>query len=504
MLSTYVRTGDPEARAWLAREKENLLAVVRRFRAPEAVRALEPVMLERAPPERLQLFDHAIERAADPELRASLLTARGRLLGIRGLAEAAIADFEAAVELARTAGARAVEAEALLLLGVRMRQRGRYEEGLALTERALAQIEGTEHPRIEAQVHACHGLLLGELGRTGPARIADERALVMFRALGDRGSEGLALGNLAQLAQADGDHRTAERLYREAVAAFETTQDVAFEGMYLGYHAGLAHERGDHALAFELYRTSLARLAHADVRHVGALILGGAAALDADCDWLDEAERRFAEARHRLEGSGVPGFESAIDLHLGLLDLARARTSGAHGHLVAARARLADPRASASGFAVRFARRLLTAALARTHAGTPALTVGPTWFFVRGATEVDLARRGPIRRVLLALVEQHRTSGGALDREALLGAGWPGEQVQAEAASTRVRVAIATLRRLGLERIIVTRDDGYLIDPDLTIALETATSLPVDRELVDRTSDRIRGARVDEPEAVEG
>ena len=64
--------------------------------------------------------------------------------------------------------------------------------------------------------------------------------------------------------------------------------------------------------------------------------------------------------------------------------------------------------------------------------------------------------------------------GGTLDAgpgdtgapvDALVAIGWPGERVLVEAAATRVRVAIATLRRHGLRQVLLTRDDGYLIDP---------------------------------------
>src|SRR5262249_53860438 len=74
---------------------------------------------------------------------------------------------------------------------------------------------------------------------------------------------------------------------------------------------------------------------------------------------------------------------------------------------------------------------------------------------------LDLSRRGALRRVLLALVDAHTvTPDRALTQDVLLAHGWPGERVLAEAASNRVRVAIATLRSLGLGKAIVTRDDG--------------------------------------------
>lgn len=98
--------------------------------------------------------------------------------------------------------------------------------------------------------------------------------------------------------------------------------------------------------------------------------------------------------------------------------------------------------------------------------GAPRLEVGPQgrWFEVAGRGRVDLARRGPIRRVLWALVEA-QPEGRALDVDEVVEAGWPGEIVGPEQGATRVYTAIRTLRRLGLEGVLLTWDAGYLLDP---------------------------------------
>ncbi|HSO40083.1 MAG TPA: hypothetical protein VLT33_46465, partial [Labilithrix sp.] len=86
---------------------------------------------------------------------------------------------------------------------------------------------------------------------------------------------------------------------------------------------------------------------------------------------------------------------------------------------------------------------------------------------------IDLGRRGAVRLILLGLVERHLAAPGAtLDAPALLALGWPGERVLADAGGTRVRVAVSTLRRLGLAGVLLTREDGYLLDPRVPIALE--------------------------------
>jgi hypothetical protein len=51
----------------------------------------------------------------------------------------------------------------------------------------------------------------------------------------------------------------------------------------------------------------------------------------------------------------------------------------------------------------------------------------------------------------------------------LFRAGWPGERASQRAAANRVRVALATLRKLGLRDHLITTGDGYLLDPDLDL-----------------------------------
>ena len=108
----------------------------------------------------------------------------------------------------------------------------------------------------------------------------------------------------------------------------------------------------------------------------------------------------------------------------------------------------------------------------RTCLGHPRLRASPRLtvedesrrFEVGGRRPVDLSRRGPIRRILVALVEAHQ-AGRALDVTEVVSAGWPGEIVPPDAGATRVYTAIRTLRRLGLEGVLLTRDSGYLLDP---------------------------------------
>jgi hypothetical protein len=68
----------------------------------------------------------------------------------------------------------------------------------------------------------------------------------------------------------------------------------------------------------------------------------------------------------------------------------------------------------------------------------------------------------------LARARQSRP-GAAVSLEDLQQAAWPDERMLAAAGAHRVRVAVSTLRKLGLRDLLLTRDDGYLLDDSCTI-----------------------------------
>ena len=117
--------------------------------------------------------------------------------------------------------------------------------------------------------------------------------------------------------------------------------------------------------------------------------------------------------------------------------------------------------------------------LRRKHAAPRALaeawTIGPEarWVCPPGGAPLDLNRRGALRRVLDALVTRRlETPGLAWSATALLEAGWPGDRVNHEPGMMRVYSAIRRLRALGLGEALLTRDDGYLIDPEVAVVRE--------------------------------
>lgn len=113
---------------------------------------------------------------------------------------------------------------------------------------------------------------------------------------------------------------------------------------------------------------------------------------------------------------------------------------------------------------------LVASALGGPRSATLRVAPDASWFAVDDAAPTSLARRAPLRRVLLALVENARTTPTrALPVGALFLAGWPGERIRADSSAGRVYVALSTLRRLGLADVIERFEDGYRLAPGVSL-----------------------------------
>lgn len=89
---------------------------------------------------------------------------------------------------------------------------------------------------------------------------------------------------------------------------------------------------------------------------------------------------------------------------------------------------------------------------------------------------VDISRRKPVARLLLALAKGATEHPGvAVSTKALIEAAWPDEFIVRHAAQIRLRVAIATLRASGLSTRIVTSRAGYMLDGPVTLESNTSS-----------------------------
>jgi hypothetical protein len=93
------------------------------------------------------------------------------------------------------------------------------------------------------------------------------------------------------------------------------------------------------------------------------------------------------------------------------------------------------------------------------------------WLSIADGERILLGRRGALRRMLLALAERRLADPGrAISVVEMVAAGWPGDRARFESAQARVYTSVQRLRALGLAGVLLTRDDGYLLDPEVPLA----------------------------------
>ncbi|GMV39792.1 MAG: XRE family transcriptional regulator [Myxococcales bacterium] len=466
----------------LEEEQANLVAVLERaggtVSAGDALRAalaLEPVMTSRGPLESYRSFlCRALALAPDHALAGQGRRARGRAAHLQGRAAEGHADLEAAITAAQRAGDPPAEADALADLGVLCQKERRLDEARACYERALALL-GRE-PAAVGQ--AREGRLLGNLaavhhdeGHLDQARAAYGTALERIRAADDPRLEGVFLGNLALLDQEAGDLGAAEARLDAAVRLL-AGRDRRLQGVARGNLGAVLLEGGrlDDAEA-ALVEAAATLASVGDQRSLG-LCEARLAALDAVRGRTRDARQRADAARLRLGAIGDAVAQGAAQVAEACAEVAEAARAVAEGKdagalLARARARVTAVEAERSDD-VRTLVRVLRHIEARIGgASESALEVGPEAQFLctPAGQRVDLGRRhalrGMVQRLLLHRTEQ---PGAGLPLEALREAGWPGERMAPESGANRVYVAIATLRKLGLDALLLHGEDGYRLD----------------------------------------
>ncbi|WP_394823909.1 ATP-binding protein [Pendulispora albinea] len=360
------------------------------------------------------LTRRAADEAGDPLLRtrARLLEARVALeLGHPEAAEGALG------EALSLAGQGPLRAEVLRSLGWARLALGRIDEAEKSLEEAFAHHHAASDGRGEADALAAQGIaraLRGEIERA-------HDFLSAAHALHVRAGDSIRRRKVEEMADLvglvlDGEAQSVARSMADLRASAE------------------AHRAGGRLWRAALDWVRVAELASAGGAH-------------------DDAHLALQTARRHADEASVPAFLCDVVLRA---------------------ARLSTGRDDAPNEAA-FARAGAAGDKPTIRAPATVWRIGPDarWMATPDGTRTDLMRHGPVRRLLHALAELHAAERDrALSAVELLEAGWPGERVRHEAGMLRVYTAIRRLRKLGLEPILVTRDDGYLLDPNASVVRE--------------------------------
>ncbi|MEW5848088.1 MAG: protein kinase [Myxococcota bacterium] len=342
------RHGGVEKMRRLAQEQENLMAVHQRAVVAEpptpqtaqlalgTLLAVDPVLSTRGPfGAHLALLDGAVDSptfsVAFPALRARVLEARARARVARGRMAEALLDGEQALRLAREAKDRRVEAAVLDVLGKVHDDQGHTEEARPLYERTLEINRELADNWGEARALQRLGSLQHNEAHLNEARVNYEKARDIFRRVGDRRAEGLVLLYLAILEQELGRLSEARKHYELSLTINREVGDRRLEGISQGYLGFLRHEQERLEEAQANYQAAVEVVREVCDQRYEGIFLASLGGVTAALGHVEDASQLLGQAAALLKAVDDPIFLSAVDLHLGHLDLALARRADSAG-----------------------------------------------------------------------------------------------------------------------------------------------------------------------------
>ncbi len=369
----------------------------------------------------------------------------------QGLMSEASAHAEKAVALYQHVGNTRGEAEALTLAALVATELGRLDDGDRFVEEALVLHRRVTHRQSLGTALLFRGRLRQEQGRLDDAEADLREAFDLHRtsysrpAAFDRCHLGLVLLER-------GDAVGAEAEIDRGVAALKSMGDPVFAGRFARALAMTRFMRGLDTAAAEVWDKAKSEAPAEREPLVAALDAAVSAVADVAAARRAHVERRADDVAPQLDEarSALIG----IDHHLresssfirAAIRIANRAIERAAVLVVAPRAPAPKPREP------------------RQTANVLRVAADSSWFEFASLDRVHIARRRSMRGILGALVRKRMdTPGVGLSRDDVFDAGWPREQVIEEAARSRVYVAIRTLRTLGLEDVLDTGSQGYLI-----------------------------------------
>lgn len=432
---------------------------------------------------------------ADPRLQARSLALRADVAKRTGELAEAEKDLAEAMVLAHHTGETSVEARALVLASTISIGRRELVRAEAALERAEALARGLGDELLSLAIlgargaHSLHGRDLAG------AETSFEEGLARARRAGDPAAEIAFARRLAYLDLLRARPTLARERLEGARALAREAREPRAEvlcGPPLAVAMALETGTSDRfAGPVTICTETSRRAAELGLTAVGAVVDGLLGCFHAARGERGEARLLLSEATAAEPGTRPADLDLLFLLALARLDAQAQRREAARklvqralglgeaaidGALVAFLAE--DPLALDSAHASPLVAILLAIpASSVSLASVPppearsVLSVGPgaTWFRVASEPRVDLSRRKPLRLILERLCEERAAGGGTLGWDDLLAAGWPGERMRADAGAHRVRVAISTLRKMGLRDVLRTEEEGYRLDPGFEV-----------------------------------
>lgn len=403
--------------------------------------------------------------------------------------DSAAAELAEALELARRHAIEGLEARVLVDLCRCQIPPGELESA-ALRLGEARSIEAAASPRFQMRWLEAHGELEWYRGHNTRAFESLHRALdsasqeAWSKSAAGRRLNPLRFG-LSSL-DAPGDETSPEAYLREVLQTVWQTDDV-FDRVQARTRLAIIHlRRGEFREAARLLRLATGEVDTVDFERIQAHVRCWAAVAEAAVGDRDRAERLLDEARARYEAQGTRALIDDIAYFLRAGDCL-AHNSKASPDEIAdivddlrrrAKERRFQPKARIwrwkcydhlLALAELFEQAAAKAAAnAFTKQEGLAVAKGGSAFRLPDGERVDLSSRQALS-LIMAELAQRRSAGenDGISVEELSHVGWPDEKLTKSAGSSRVYTAIRTLRTMGLDEILLTGRDGYVLDAEL-------------------------------------
>lgn len=301
-----------------------------------AARALDRLAVRLAPSDSSLVASYRCERAG--------LVAR---MGGRG----ARAEARAGAALAHAVGDARVEARCRWIVAVDYVREGDLDAAGAVLDTAEALLDAARHHSGLASLLQWHGYLAVSAGRYGDGRALLQRALAEAQRSGNASALAWAQLNLTQIALAVHDLATADRDAALATASFRSTSDGWGLATAMELSAQIALAVGDTARARALLVRMLAWATHDEQPLAVADAHLWLADLALRSGTWTAAERELAAGRAALRRAGGREWEMALEFYEGIIALRRGRPDDARRLLAAALASL-PPRQTSRRYVV--------------------------------------------------------------------------------------------------------------------------------------------------------
>jgi len=431
----------------------------------------------------------ALDGENAPRLRCNLQIGLGVEEFFAGLFESARETVESTLELAEREEFELEEAALLSVLGRMECERENLQEAERSLRRGLRVVEPLETPLQESRLRINYGIVLARRGRPEERLEQVRRAVELVERDGVRLQGTTERANLACALAAAGDLEAADEEFERGARRLQRRGLRGAHANTLVDHGLVLVALGEPRRAARRFREAQ-RLADPEHREGAFPNLAGAHAGIG----LAEAARGGSEsAREEFERAeeiavDVPTevierrFERFVSFVRTAAQVASARDAdGGSGRAETLRDRFEavaeQPRKS---FEERIAFRILSewagaffegVGGGEEGDGAVSLTVGPEarWIELDGE-RLDFSRRGPLRRLVLALARERRApEAESLSTYELLERGWPEQEVSPESGVNRVYTAVSRLRDLGFDEWLRTDDAGYYLAENLEV-----------------------------------